>query len=212
MKRLLVLIPAVLMAVPAFAQTAPEGSYRDLWCGLAFGAAAQGAPFTEADLAAARAAGDAATDEQKQIIEQQNLVDQFNAGSTDLIDKATTAYKGAGFTDESFGQVRTDLEPRVTAQITGTAGEPEFSFEECSALIPALDAGAAGATEPAEAAPAADATATTTAAPANDAMTSTTATAPATPDAPATTTTSTTTSTTSAAPVAGSATTTSTAQ
>ena len=31
MKRLLVFIPALLLATPVFAQTAPADAYRDLW-------------------------------------------------------------------------------------------------------------------------------------------------------------------------------------
>jgi hypothetical protein len=136
MKRLLILIPAALMALPAFAQEAPEGSYRDLWCGIAFGTAAQGAPFSDEDVAAARAAGDQATDEQKAIIEQADMVTAFVSGGQALVDKATAAYKGAGFTDEAFATVRTDLEPKVASQVTGAGADAEFTFEECSSILP----------------------------------------------------------------------------
>jgi hypothetical protein len=187
MKRLLVLVPAVLFSLPAFAQTAPEGSYRDLWCGLAFGTAAQGVPYTPEQLSAAQAAGASATEEQKGILAQQVMVEQFTTGGQGLVDKATTASKGAGFTDESFGKVRSELEPKVTEQVSGTGAQPEFTFEECSGLLPAS---AAAAT------PSTDATTTTTTdamAPASDSttMTTTTTTDSAAPasDATATTTT-----------------------
>jgi len=136
MKRLLVLIPAALFALPAFAQEAPEGSYRDLWCGIAFGTAAAGAPFTEEEVAAARAAGDQATEEQQMIIEQADMVDAFVSGGDALVEKATAAYKDAGFTDEAFATVKSDLEPKVAEQVNGTGDNAEFSFEECTAVLP----------------------------------------------------------------------------
>lgn len=136
MKRLLILVPAALLALPALAQEAPEGSYRDLWCGLAFGTAVQGAPFTDDDVAAARAAGDQATDEQKMIIEQADMVSAFVSGGQALVDKATASYKQAGFTDEAFASVRTELEPKVAAQVTGSGADAEYSFEECSSILP----------------------------------------------------------------------------
>lgn len=146
MKRLLVLVPAVLFALPAMAQTAPEAAYKDLWCGLAFEAAGKSAPFTEADLAAARTAGASGTPEQQQIVQQQDMVDQFVVGGRQLIERATEAYKAAGFTDAAFTDVRTELEPKVAQQVTGGGGEAEFTFDECSALLPA---GTGSATAPA---------------------------------------------------------------
>lgn len=141
MKRLLVLPAAVLAlaAGPAAAQTPPEGAYRDLWCGLAFGIAMKSAPFTDEDVAAARAAGDAATEEQLQLIEQADVRDQFMEGGAMLVDKATASYKQAGFTDEAFATVQTDLSPKVETQITGTGSDAEFTFEECAALLPGGD-------------------------------------------------------------------------
>jgi hypothetical protein len=176
MKRLLVLIPAVLLAAPAFAQTAPDAAYKDLWCGLAFGSAAQSLPFTDEELAAAQAAGDKATDEQKTNLEEQAMVEQFTTGGQGLVERATGAYKAAGFTDEAFATAKSDLEPKVTEQISGAGDKAEFTFEECSALLPvAAEAPAAGA-----------ATTTTTEAPATATTTTTT-------ETPATTTTTTTT-------------------
>lgn len=37
MKRLMALLPAVLLSAAAFAQEAPEAAQTDLWCGIAFG-------------------------------------------------------------------------------------------------------------------------------------------------------------------------------
>jgi len=144
MKRLLVLIPAALFAFPAGAQTAPEGAYRDLWCGIAFAAVDDSMPYTPEQVQAARDAGDTATEEQKQIVSEVDMVLQFAAGGATLVENATTAYKGAGFTDEAFGTIKTELEPKVATQINGASTEAEFSFEECVALIP-TDAPAADA-------------------------------------------------------------------
>jgi hypothetical protein len=178
MKRLLVLIPAVLLAAPAFAQTAPDAAYKDLWCGIAFGTAAQSLPFTDEELAAAQAAGDKATDEQKTILDEQKMVEQFTAGGQGLIERATGAYKAAGFTDESFATAKSELEPKVTQQISGAGEQAEFTFEECSALLPvAAEAPAAGAatTTTTPEAPAAATTTTTTETPATTTTTTTTA-------------------------------------
>jgi hypothetical protein len=139
MNRLLVLLPAAALALssaPVFAQDAPEGAYKDLWCGIAFISAMKDAPFSEEDVAAARAAGDTATEEQLGLIAQADMRDQFVTGGTGLVDKATAAYKEAGFTDESFGTVRTELEPKVVEQISGSGETAEFQFEECVALLP----------------------------------------------------------------------------
>jgi hypothetical protein len=186
MKRLLVVIPAVLLAMPAFAQTAPEDAYRDLWCGLAFGSAASNLPYTPEELAAARAAGAQANEQQQQLIQYQAQMDQFIEGGNALVERATEAYIAAGFTQESFATVRTELEPKVTEQVAGSSGSAEFSYEECLALLPAAQGGAMGAT------PSTDATTTTTTAPASEsATTTTTTTAPAAGSATTTTTTTT---------------------
>jgi hypothetical protein len=95
-------------------------------------------PLPEADIAAARAAAQP-TDEQLQLIEQANIRDTFVAGGTTLVEKATTSYKGAGFTDEAFATIKSELEPKVTQQITGTGADAEFAFEECAALLPGGD-------------------------------------------------------------------------
>ena len=148
MHRLLVLLPAAALALsttPLFAQDAPEGAYRDLWCGIAFISAMKDAPFSEEDVAAARAAGDTATEEQLGLIAQADMRDQFVTGGTALVDKATASYKGAGFTDDTFGTVRTELEPKVMAQIMGSGEGAEFQFEECASLLPGGDPTAAPA-------------------------------------------------------------------
>lgn len=141
MNRLLGLLPAALLAasaLPGFAQEVPAGAYQDLWCGIAFQTAMKDAPFTDEDIAAARAAT-APTEEQLQLIEQADMRDSFMTGGTGLVDKATASYKGAGFTDEAFATIRTELEPKVATQIMGSGEDAEFAFEECVVLLPGGD-------------------------------------------------------------------------
>jgi len=135
MKRLLVLLPAALLAFPALAQDVPEGAYEDLWCGIAFGTAAQSAPYTPEDLSAAQAAGDAATEQQQQILAISAMVESFVVGGETLIAEANAAYLGAGFSAEAYDAIRAELEPQVVAQVSG-AEDAEFSQEECSARLP----------------------------------------------------------------------------
>jgi hypothetical protein len=135
MKRLLVLAPALFMALPALAQEAPEGAYRDLWCGIAFGTATEQAPnATPEQLAEARAATEP-TQEQIDMIAQDDMIQHLTVGGQGLIDSAKAAYIEATFTEEQFATVQTELSPKVVEQVTGT-GEAEFAFEDCFALLP----------------------------------------------------------------------------
>lgn len=165
MNRFLILAPALLFAFPAVAQDVPPDTYKDLWCGIAFGIASANVPNASAeDLTAARAAGDKATADQQSMIAQDDMIQQLKTGGEGLVTKATDAYKALGFTDETFGTTQTDLTTKITGQISGTdaANPAEFSFDDCMALLPP-PAGAPAATDaPATDAPAADAPATTT--------------------------------------------------
>lgn len=137
MKRLVALVPALLLALPALAQEAPEGAYKNLWCGIAFsGTAAMMPALPEADVAAARAAGDAATEEQTALVEQADMIELFRTGGEGLIAQATEAYKGAGFTDEQFTAVQTELKPKVETQIQGPGDAAEFTYEQCLEVLP----------------------------------------------------------------------------
>lgn len=117
MKRLLVLIPALLFSGAAFAQTAPDDAKKDLWCGTAFVMAFSNPP---AD----------ATPEQ--IAQAKPYID----GGNMLIDRATASYKTAGFTDEQFSSAKADLAPVITEQIKGNGAKADYSFEDCTALLP----------------------------------------------------------------------------
>jgi hypothetical protein len=144
MRRLSVLIPAAILAAlsasPLLAQDAPAEGYKDLWCGLAFNAMMAGVTLDEAAITAARAAGDAATDEQKQLIEQGNLRDVFTTGAGALVERASAAYKTAGFTDEAIAAAKAELEPKVAEQINAPGeNAAEFAFEECTAIFPGGD-------------------------------------------------------------------------
>jgi hypothetical protein len=135
MKRLLALAPALLMALPALAQEAPEGAYKDLWCGIAFGTATEQAPnATPEQLTEARAATEP-TQEQIDMIAQDDMIQHLTTGGQSLIEGASAAYLEAGFTAEQFATVQTELGPKVVEQVSGT-GEAEFAFEDCFALLP----------------------------------------------------------------------------
>ncbi len=137
MNRLLILAPALLFAMPALAQEAPEAAYKDLWCGIAFGYAIQQAPnAAPADLEAARAAGDQATQEQIDMIAQDDMIQNLTTGGAGLVERATAAYQEAGFTDEQFATVQTELGPKVEGQVSGSGDEAEFGFDDCFALLP----------------------------------------------------------------------------
>ncbi len=136
MKRLLALIPALVLAAPVFAQEAPAEAYNDLWCGLAFVTAASAAPYSAEDLTAARAAGDAATDAQKDIVAQAEMAEGFIEGGEGLIAKAEEGYLAAGFSADRFASTRTELGETVNAQISGPAAGAEFTFEQCIVRLP----------------------------------------------------------------------------
>lgn len=118
MKRLWLLLPALLLSSAALAQTAPDAAKKDLWCGtalgLAFGSPPEGTPAEEI----AR-------------------VKPYLDGGVMLVERASAAYKTAGFSDEQLAGIRADLEPVITEQINATADKADYSFEDCTALLPA---------------------------------------------------------------------------
>jgi hypothetical protein len=107
----------VLLAGPAFAQSVPEATEMDLWCGLAFTIVAAGAP---AD----------ATDEQKAVIER------FADGGRQLTDRARAILLESGYTEESLNDHLDKLRAKVTAEVDSAEVSATYSFEQCAALLP----------------------------------------------------------------------------
>lgn len=141
MKRLLILAPALLLALPAAAQDAPQAGYQNLWCHIAFDATSKMIPALPAEeLAAAHTAGDAATPEQIELLAAETQINQVLEGIPTMLETARASYVEAGFTPEQFEATKTELTPKVSEQVTGSAGAAEFAFEECLALLPAPEA------------------------------------------------------------------------
>jgi hypothetical protein len=141
MKRLLILAPALLLALPAVAQDAPEVGYQNLWCHYAFvTTAGQIPPLPEDLLAAAHSAGAAATPEQLELLAAESQIQQITDGIPALLETAAAGYTEAGFTTEQFDAAKAELEPKVSGQVMGTSGEqPQFAFEDCLVLLPATE-------------------------------------------------------------------------
>jgi hypothetical protein len=118
MKRLLSLLPALLLVTTASAQEVAAESVKDLWCGIAFGIVA--------DTLAADA-GD----------QQKALAQQYADGSTMLVDRAKLVHLAGGYTEETFAAhvetLTTDVGAQIQSQAPGATAT--YSFEECSALI-----------------------------------------------------------------------------
>ncbi len=115
MKRLSVLFPALFIAGAAVAQDVPPEVHKDLWCGTAF--------QLFFDLP------ETATDEERATAKP------YLDGAVMLIDRGSAALKTANFTDEAVAQVKADLIPVVTEQISAGT-EAEFTPDECSDLLP----------------------------------------------------------------------------
>jgi hypothetical protein len=128
MKRLIAaaaILPA-LFATGAFAQTVTEEVKMQLWCGTAMVVAFANPP-------------PGLTDEQ--LAEAQGFVE---AGTT-LIETAVQAHVDAGFTQEAADKIKADIVPVVTEQVMGDGSNAEHTFEECLAILPGADQGAAPA-------------------------------------------------------------------
>jgi hypothetical protein len=126
MKRLIAaaaILPA-LFATGAFAQTVTDEVNMQLWCGTAMVVAFANPP-------------PGLTDEQ--LAEAQRYVD---AGTT-LIETAVQAHLDAGFTQEAADKIKADIVPVVTEQVMGDGANAEHTFEECLAILPGADQGAA---------------------------------------------------------------------
>jgi hypothetical protein len=140
MKRLLILAPALALALPAMAQDAPEAGYQALWCHLAFSTASTLIPpLPEADVEAARAAGTDATPDQLDLLAAADQIQQISDGIPILLEAADASYTAAGFTPEQFEAARAELEPSVTTQVSGSGDNAEFSFLECALLLPGAE-------------------------------------------------------------------------
>ena len=134
MKRLIAaaaVLPA-LFATGAFAQSVTDEVTMQLWCGTAMVVAFSNPP-------------PGLTPEQ--LAEAQTYVD---AGSA-LIETAVQAHLDAGFTQEAADKIKTDIVPVVTDQVMGGGAEAQFTFEECLAILPGLDAAAPSAETPSSA-------------------------------------------------------------
>lgn len=105
----------------AFAQTVSEDVTKQLWCGTALVAFFTNLPSEQlSDDEKAEAAG-------------------YVASGTALIEIAVQAHLDAGFTQEAVDKVQADLQPVVVQQI-GDNTAP-YSFEECLAILPAVEGG-----------------------------------------------------------------------
>jgi hypothetical protein len=128
MKRLIAAVAVLpaLFATGAFAQSVTEDVTKQLWCGTAMVVAFSNPP---PGLTA------------EQLSEAQNYVESGTA----LIQTAVQAHIDAGFTQEAADKIKNDLVPIVTEQVMGGGKDPQFTFEDCLALLPGQDAAASSA-------------------------------------------------------------------
>jgi hypothetical protein len=118
MRRLAVLLAAFVLAGAAHGQDIPADTTKDLWCGIAF------------DLAARDVPADAAP-------EILSVTEPYKKGAEMLIGRAKAVYLESGLAEEAFDTLRTETEATITAELASTdpAIEPQYSFEDCAALI-----------------------------------------------------------------------------
>lgn len=116
MKRLLVLLPALLLPTAVVAQEVPDTARKDLWCGIAFGIISAEAPADASD-------GDKV------------LLQQFAEGSTMLIERATSAHLAAGYDTAGFAAYKAEQEQVVADNMGGPEADYAFKYEDCAALI-----------------------------------------------------------------------------
>ncbi|WP_417309049.1 hypothetical protein [Devosia sp.] len=114
-------IPTVLaflaLALPAAqAQQLPATASRDFWCGIAFEVMTRDVPTDPDDERAAAA----------QI---------YVEGSRLLLQRAIPILLESGYDDDSLARHRRDVTAAVTRAIVSGTGKPDYSFQECSALI-----------------------------------------------------------------------------
>lgn len=115
----LALTPA-LLTTGAFAQTVSDDVNKALWCGTAFVIVFSNPPEGTPE---------------DQLAEAKVFLD----GGNMLIDQATQAHLDAGFTEEQVNTIKSDLVTKVTDQITNSPESAEYKYEDCLALVQALD-------------------------------------------------------------------------
>jgi hypothetical protein len=118
MRRLLRVAALIVFAAPAIAQEVPEPARKDFWCGVAFDLAARDVP---ADAAA----------------EVLSVTDPYKKGAQALIDRSKSIYLESGYTEEAFEAYRVETETTIAAELASTdpALRPDYSFEDCAALL-----------------------------------------------------------------------------
>jgi hypothetical protein len=118
MRRLAVLLAALALASPALGQDIPGDTSRDLWCGIAFDMASRDIP------------ADAAP-------EVLTVTTPYKEGAATLLGRAKAVYLESGFTEEAFEALRAETEAEIATELASTdpAVEPQYSFEDCAALI-----------------------------------------------------------------------------
>lgn len=116
MKRLLALVPAVLLTTSAFAQEAPEAAKKDLWCGIAFGILSADVPADAPE-------------------ETKALAQQFADGSVMLVERATIAHIEAGYDAAGLATHKAEREALMAANMADPGPDYDHTFEDCTALI-----------------------------------------------------------------------------
>ena len=118
MRRPAVFLAALALAGSALGQDIPEETSRDFWCGIAFDMASRDIP------------ADAAP-------EVLTVTTPYKEGAATLLGRAKAIYLESGVTEEAFEALRTETEAEIAAELASTdpAVEPQFSFEDCAALI-----------------------------------------------------------------------------
>ena len=128
MKRLIAAaaLTSALLATGAQAQTVTEDVTKQLWCGTAMVVAFSNPPpgITDEQLAEAQAYLDA---------------------GTALVEIAVKAHVDAGFTQEAADKAKADIVPAVTEQVMGNGENAQFTFDECLAILPGMEAEAPSA-------------------------------------------------------------------
>jgi hypothetical protein len=104
---------ATTVALMTGAVGGPETN-RNLWCGLAFEIATTDAPPENLD---------------------KQLVRQYAEGAKVLLAAAEEAYRAGGYSEAAFREHLKTRTAEIEGEVNSTEKPPEFSFEECSALI-----------------------------------------------------------------------------
>jgi hypothetical protein len=116
MQRLLAAVLIVLPTTIAYAQDVPSAARMDMWCGTAFEVMTRDAP------------GDAGP-------EKLAAAKDYADGGQRLIDRAIPIFLESGYSDEALAAYRENLDRQISRSINTGSGRPEFSFQDCSALI-----------------------------------------------------------------------------